>query len=159
MYSEKECYSNGEWNETTNYVPCAIAPVYRTRHNYHVIVLYISIALSFPAVLIFFCLPKLRILRVILHRNLLIAIVVRNALSIMAKTIVILDELKTSDSNYVMQNNSVACRTLAFFESVSKNAIYATMLVDGFYLHKLIVRIFASDPNVMYIYVAVAGTY
>lgn len=159
MYSEKQCFENGTWNQTTNYEPCAVAPVYRQRHQFHVIVLYVSLALSLPAVIIFCNLPKLRILRVILHRNLLIAIIIRNILSIMTKTIIILDELKPpGESNYVMQSNSVACRVLVFFEGVSKNAIYATMLVDGYYLHKLIVRIFAKDPKQSAIYAIVAGT-
>lgn len=157
MYSQKTCLEDGTWNQTTDYQPCAIAPVYRKRHNFHVVVLYVSLALSLPAVVVFCSLPKLRVLRVILHRNLLIAIVARNVLSIAAKTVVILDELKTENSNNVMQDNSVACRVLAFFEGVSKNAIYATMLVDGYYLHKLIVRIFAQDPNIRVIYAIVAG--
>lgn len=122
------------------------------------IVLYVSLALSLPAVIIYCSLPKLRILRVILHRNLLIAIIIRNILSITTKTVIILDELKSSEeSNNVMQDNSVGCRVLAFFEGVAKNAIYATMLVDGYYLHKLIVRIFAQDPKISTIYFIVAG--
>lgn len=76
----------------------------------------------------------------------------------MTKTVVILDELKASgESNNVMQDNSVECRVLAFFESVAKNAIYATMLVDCYYLHKLIVRIFANDPRITVVYLIVAG--
>lgn len=158
VYSEKECFENGTWNQNTNYQPCAIAPIYRKRHQFHVIILYVSLALSLPAVIIFGALPKLRILRVILHRNLLIAIIIRNILSIIAKTVVILDELKpSSESNNVMQGNSVECRVLAFFESVAKNAIYATMLVDCYYLHKLIVRIFAKDPKTTVVYLIVAG--
>lgn len=78
--------------------------------------------------------------------------------SIITKTVIILDELKpTNESNNIMQNNSVECRILAFFEVVAKNAIYATMLVDGYYLHKLIVRIFAKDPKINMIYFIVAG--
>lgn len=69
-----------------------------------------------------------------------------------------MDELQPiGESNNVMQNNSVGCRILAFFESVAKNAIYATMLVDCYYLHKLIVRIFAKDPEINLIYLIVTG--
>lgn len=160
VYSEKQCFENGTWNQNTNYQPCAIAPVYRKRHQFHVAVLYVSLALSVPAVIIFCSLPKLQILRVILHRNLLIAIIIRNILSIVTKHVIILDELKPSDeSNNVMQNNSVECRILTFFEGIAKNAIYATMLVDCYYLHKLIVRIFAKDPEIKTIYLIVAGKF
>lgn len=135
-----------------------MASVYRRRHEYHIIVLYVSFAVALPAIIIFCSIPKLRTLRVILHRNLLIAIAIRNILTIVVKEVAILDQLKTSsESNMVMQNNSVACRVLAFFENASKNAIYATMLVDGYYLHKLIVRVFATDPNIILIYSTVAG--
>lgn len=46
-----------------------------------------------------------------------------------------------------MNRNTVWCRVLVFFENVAKNAIFTAMVVDGFYLHKLIVRVFAKDPE------------
>lgn len=56
-----------------------------------------------------------------------------------------------------MKYNSVGCRFLSACENAAKNAIYATMLVDGFYLHKLIVRAFASDPKMVWLYTVVGG--
>lgn len=102
--------------------------------------------MAVPAIVIFFAFPKLRILRVILHRNLLLAVVCRNIISIVVKSTLILEQLEGGDDG-VMRRNTVGCRVLVFFENVAKNAIFTAMLVDGFYLHKLIVRVFAKDPN------------
>lgn len=147
------------WDQVTNYNVCLMAPVYRERNEYHVFVLYISTFLSLPAIIIFWSFKKFRSdNRIILHRNLLLAICIRNIFTIMSKSIVILDALKgSSESNNVMADNSIGCRFLAALENAAKNAIYATMLVDGFYLHKLIVRTFASDLKLFWLYIVVAG--
>lgn len=76
----------------------------------------------------------------------------------MAKEIVLIDALQsTALSNHVMENNTVACRLLSFFVSAATNATYACMLVDGYYLHKVIVRTFAKEPQLITIYIVVAG--
>jgi hypothetical protein len=158
LMSEKECFSNGTWNQKTNYDVCAIAPVLRNRHNFNVIVLATTTVISFPSVVIFFTFRKFRQnLRLIFHRNLVLVIIIRNLLTIMTKEIIILDALKSTGSNNVMDNNGIACRVLAFFENAAKNGMYACMLADGFYLHKMIVRAFANEPNLLYVYAAVFG--
>ncbi|KAF5281478.1 hypothetical protein FQA39_LY17771 [Lamprigera yunnana] len=157
LYSEKECYNNGTWNQITNYGTCATAGVYRKRHSFHIISLYVSIVLSLPAIFIFISYKNLRILRVNLHRNLLIACILRNVFTILTKELIILDELKSpNESNKVLINNSVGCRVLTYVNNVFTNAIYACMLIDGYYLHKLIVRIFHGDPNPYILYVVTA---
>ncbi|KAL1491579.1 hypothetical protein ABEB36_012154 [Hypothenemus hampei] len=163
LESEKTCYFDSTyqlalWNQQTDYSGCAIAPVYLKRYNYYVTALYICIVCSIPAIVIFVAIPTFRdTTRVILHRNLLIAIVIRNILTIMAKKIVIIDALLSSSvSNHVMENNSVGCRTLQFLVSAATNSTYACMLVDGYYLHKVIVRTFAKEPKLCIIYTVVA---
>ncbi|XP_018318535.1 calcitonin receptor-like isoform X2 [Agrilus planipennis] len=151
LYSQKQCFSNGTWNSNTDYGGCSSAPLFRRRNSFHVTVLYISIFLSFPAVIIFLSYEKLRILRVNLHRNLLIACILRNILTIMSKVLVILDALDSNGSR-TMANNGVWCKILAFFENAAVNSIYACMVIDGFYLHKLIVRVFSDDPNPRVLY-------
>ncbi|RZC36468.1 corticotropin-releasing factor receptor 2, partial [Asbolus verrucosus] len=142
-------------SDKTNYEVCVIAPVLRNRHNFNVIVLAVATVICFPAVVIFFSFRSFRTkIRFILHRNLILVIIIRNLLSIMTKKIIILDAL--TSTNNVMSDNGVPCRILAFFENVAKNGMYACMLADGFYLHKLIVRAFADEPNIMYLYGAVA---
>ncbi|XP_063909307.1 calcitonin gene-related peptide type 1 receptor-like [Zophobas morio] len=156
LQSEKTCFANGTWNQTTDYGVCAIAPVLRHRHTFNVIALAIATVISFPAVVIFFSLRTFRKnLRYIMHRNLILIIVIRNLLTIMSKQIIILDALNSTGTT-VMDENSVACRVLAFFENAAKNGMFACMLADGFYLHKLIVRAFANEPSLTYIYVAVS---
>lgn len=77
----------------------------------------------------------------------------------MVKSTIILEQLEAEGDDSVMQRNTVACRVLVFFENVAKNAIFTAMLVDGFYLHKLIVRVFAKDPNGYLLHGATVGKY
>lgn len=82
-------------------------------------------------------------------------IILRNILTIITKQVILLGYLDRR--NKVMQNNGVGCRTLVFFENASKNAMFASMLADGYYLHQLIVRPFAKDVPMKYIYFIVAS--
>ncbi|CAG9769263.1 unnamed protein product [Ceutorhynchus assimilis] len=161
LESKKECIWNGTlalWNQQTNYTACAIAPVYLRRYNYHVVALIVCIAWSLPAIIIFLSIPTFReTTRVILHRNLLIAIVVRNILTITSRKTIIIDALLSpSLSNHLMEKNTVLCRILSFFGSAATSSTYACMLVDGYYLHKMIVRTFAKEPQVINLYIVVA---
>lgn len=132
-------------------------PVYKRRYEFQLIALYISTALTIPSVIIFLIFPRLRITRVQLHLTLIVTIILKNILTILSKNIVVLDSLKSkSESLGILNNNGVPCRILAFFENFSKNAIFTSMLVDAFYLHKLIVRVFSNDINV-YVLLAIGG--
>lgn len=163
LKSKKECswnetYQLALWNQQTDYSGCAIAPVYLKRYNYHVVALYVCIACSIPAIIIFLAIPIFRETnRVILHRNLLIAIVIRNIVTILSKKLIMIDALlPVSVSNNVLERNTVGCRILTFFVSATTNSTYACMLVDGYYLHKVIVRTFAKEPQLVTLYGAVA---
>ncbi|XP_028131377.1 calcitonin gene-related peptide type 1 receptor isoform X2 [Diabrotica virgifera virgifera] len=162
--SEKHCIWNGtnqkaQWIQQTDYTTCAIAPVYERRYNFHIIFLGVCIGFCIPAISIFFFFEKLRkTIRVILHRNLLIAIVVRNVLTIMCKELVLLDALKAPAlSHRTMDNNGVPCRILAFMETSAINSIYACMFLDAYYLHKVIVRAFAKETRMIHIYIVLAA--
>lgn len=164
VYSEKHCIWNktiAAWNQDTNYAVCAIAPIYEARHKFHVIFLAVCTIFCCPAIIIFFGFEKLRkTIRVALHRNLLIAICIRNILTIMSKQLIILDALKSpSVSNLVLEHNGIECRVLAFFENSAKNCIYGCMVLDGFYLHKVIVRTFAKEIQMRYFYLILIGEY
>lgn len=97
-YSNKECTETGKWNEQSDYSTCSPNSMLQDRNLYHVILLSVSIAVSLPALIIFFSYRKLRITRVILHRNLVTAIVIRNAFTIVVKTLIILDALSDSEN-------------------------------------------------------------
>lgn len=63
--SEKKCFWNSttkqaEWIEKTDYSNCPIAPVYRRRHQYHIISLAVCTLWCLPAILIFVSFQKLR---------------------------------------------------------------------------------------------------
>ncbi|XP_057667618.1 corticotropin-releasing factor receptor 1-like [Diorhabda carinulata] len=163
LESEKKCIWNEttqtvEWVQQTDYTTCAMAPVYTKRYKFHVIFLSICIGFCIPAIIIFLIFEKLRrTIRVILHRNLLIAIVIRNVLTIMSKELIILDALKSSPlSHHRMEENGVGCRILAFLETSAINSIYGCMFLDAFYLHKVIVRAFATETRRAYIYITLA---
>ncbi|XP_022919278.2 calcitonin gene-related peptide type 1 receptor-like isoform X1 [Onthophagus taurus] len=168
LYSQRECDSNGEWNHTTDTSGCALASIYRRRHNFHIIVLSISIVLIMPAIIIFLAFSKLRVAKdwetfnLPLYRNLLICIVVKNILTIISKDAVILDSLVTNStetSQTILEGNGVWCRILAFFENLSKNLVFTCMVVIAYFLHKSIARFFTNGSNLkMYwLYLGVLG--
>lgn len=76
----------------------------------------------------------------------------------MSKKLIIIDALlSTSISNHVLEDNSAACRALTLFVTATVNSTYACMLVDGYYLHKVIVRTFAKEPQLVTLYIAVGA--
>lgn len=58
-----------------------------------------------------------------------------------------------------MENNGVGCRVLSYFENSAKNCIYGCMLLDGFYLHKVIVRTFAREIGIEIFYIVLSGKF
>lgn len=59
----------------------------------------------------------------------------------------------------LLEENGFGCKLLAVLERISINAMYACMMVDGFFLHKLIVRVFSPEPNILILYGVVAGNF
>ncbi|XP_046393838.1 corticotropin-releasing factor receptor 1-like isoform X2 [Ischnura elegans] len=144
-YHHKECFENGTWREHTDYSTCSVSPGISTRVIYHVAVLGISLISAIPALVIFFSYRKLRVLRVALHRSLIMAIAARNLFTILSSTFIILAELHADAGHGVMEENGVPCRVLAFMERLSANAVFALMLLEGLYLHRLIAGALRSD--------------
>ncbi|XP_069700364.1 calcitonin gene-related peptide type 1 receptor-like isoform X2 [Periplaneta americana] len=158
QYNYKDCLDTGRWNFSTfSYAPCSGEPInmMRNRTSYHVILLAVSIGLSLPAVVIFFSYKKLRVTRVVLHRNLILCIVIRNAFSIAVKTAVYLESL--GETYAVMEENSVWCRTLSFLDKLCGSAVYSCMLLEGIFLHRLIAAAFKGEPNMLYYYIGTAA--
>ncbi|KAJ8983284.1 hypothetical protein NQ317_010534 [Molorchus minor] len=93
-----------------------------------------------------------RTVRVVLHRNLLIAICIRNFFDKFVKGAGYIRCLEIPESKAIR----LGVEFWLFSKEQRKNAIYACMLVDGYYLHKVIVRSFAKDAPVYYLYITVA---
>lgn len=85
-YSSKQCFGDSTWELQTDYSTCSITPRLLRRYRFHIAVLSFSIASCLPAVFIFFFYKRLRVTRVALHRNLLIAIIARNVLVIISRS-------------------------------------------------------------------------
>lgn len=64
---------------------------------------------------------------------------------------VYIDEL-TNSGDTVMATHSVACRLLAIAEKTAVNMVFVAMLVEGIYLHRMIVAIFRNKMNVKWLY-------
>ncbi|XP_044758017.1 calcitonin gene-related peptide type 1 receptor-like [Coccinella septempunctata] len=155
LESQKQCFANGVWNVTTDYSTCAIAQIYRKRLFFRSRILYISIFICLPAVLIFLCSKKLnRITRMVLHRNLLVVIVFRYILTVLAEELVLIPSID-ADRESVLSENGVGCRILSLAESLTLNAMYSCMLADGYYLHHLIVRNFSKEMDIRILYIIV----
>jgi len=130
----------------------------RDRILYHVILLSVSIAVALPALIIFFSYRKLRVTRVILHRNLIMAIVIRNTFSIVVKTAINLDALTPSENRTsLMVENSEWCRMFSFMDKLSNNAVYSCLLLEGIFLHRLIAAAFKGEPKMLYYYLGASG--
>ncbi|CAH2071311.1 unnamed protein product, partial [Iphiclides podalirius] len=152
-FSNKKCFSNGTWQLQTDYSTCSITPRLLRRYRMNIAVLAFSIASCLPAVFIFFFYKRLRVTRVALHRNLLIAIVIRNVLVIVSRTEVYIDEL-TNSGGTVLSTHGIWCRVLAVAERFAANAVFVCMLVEGVYLHRLIVAVFRRKLKVRWLYIA-----
>ncbi|XP_068631143.1 uncharacterized protein [Battus philenor] len=150
-FSNKRCFANGTWEVQTDYSTCSITPRLLRRYRMNIAVLSFSIASCLPAVFVFFFYKRLRITRVSLHRNLLIAIIIRNVLVIVSRTEVYIAEL-TSSGDTVLSTHSIWCRVLAVFERLAANAVFVCMLVEGLYLHRLIVAVFRKKIKLRWLY-------
>ncbi|XP_047096887.1 calcitonin gene-related peptide type 1 receptor-like [Schistocerca piceifrons] len=156
-YANKECFANGTWFATTNYEGCNIVPNTKTRLIFQISMLGISIGSVFPAIVICFSYKKLRVLRVTLHRNLMCAIVIRSILTISIKAGIILEALLAVDSETtVMEGNGVGCRLLAVSEKLSGNAVFACMLLESIFLHRLIAAAMKGVPRMRYYFIGAA---
>ncbi|XP_063377538.1 uncharacterized protein LOC134664722 [Cydia fagiglandana] len=150
-FSSKECYQNGTWELQTDYSTCSITARLLRRYRFYIAMLSFSIASCLPAVAIFFFYTRLRVTRVALHRNLLIAIVIRNVLVIISRSVIYIDEL-TNSGETVMSTHAVGCRILAILEKIAANAVFVCMLVEGVYLHRMIVTTFRRNLQVKWLY-------
>ncbi|KOB76486.1 Neuropeptide receptor B3, partial [Operophtera brumata] len=136
----KQCYANSTWEQQTDYSTCSITTRLLRRYRFHIAVLSFSSAFCLPAVFIFFFYKRLRVTRVALHRNLLIAIILRNILVIVSR------------SETAMSTHSIACRMLAITERLAANMVFVAMLVEGVYLHRMIVAVFRTKLDVKWLY-------
>lgn len=64
----------------------------------------------------------------------------------------------TSSGETVLSQHGAWCRVLAVCERVAANAVFVCMLVEGVYLHRLIVAVFRSNIKIKWLYGAGAGT-
>lgn len=150
-FSSKNCYENGTWDPQTDYSTCSITPRLLVRYRYYIAILAFSIVTCLPAVFIFFFYKRLRITRVILHRNLLVSIILRNILVIISRNEIYIDEL-TNTGMTTMAVHSVACQVLAFAERFFGNVVFVCMLVEGVYLHRTIVTVFRKKLKIRLLY-------
>lgn len=58
-----------------------------------------------------------------------------------------------------MSNHSIGCRVLALAERIAGNAVFVCMLVEGIYLHRLIVAVFRKKLNMNILYIIGAGKF
>nr|CAD7266203.1 unnamed protein product [Timema shepardi] len=160
----KQCFSRNKtmteatWNITSNYQGCSTRSRLAFRYLYHVGLLSVSTFSSIPAVIIFFSYRRLRITRIALHRNLLIANVFRCSMAIFQKVFVTYEALNTqNDDKSLMDKNGTGCKILAVLVLISANSMFAMMLLEAVFLHRLIAAAFKAEPNMKILYCFAAG--
>lgn len=154
--SEKECTVNG-WNHQTDYALCSSSFRLRDRHIFHVIFLAVASAFMIPSIFIFLYYDKLKQWRFVLHRNLILAIFIKNILVVTSKNLIIINAVNVQQEESVMDNDYTWCRVLTLFENLSKNLIFTCMTADATHSHKTIVRAFARDTNAYIMYGIIVG--
>lgn len=58
-----------------------------------------------------------------------------------------------------MSTHGIACRMLAIAEKSAANMVFVAMLVEGVYLHRMIVAVFRTKLNVKLLYGIGLGMY
>ncbi|XP_054720653.1 calcitonin gene-related peptide type 1 receptor-like [Uloborus diversus] len=158
-YAMKKCWNNGSWyvnqwrNEWTNYSGCGRVEGIRRLQIFHIATYAVSIFFLIPALFIFAIYKQLQVHRITMHKNLFIALLMNATLSIMFKTIVILDELENSGNRRtILEENWAFCRILYILTKYSRMCTYMWMFCEGFYLHKLIAAAFAEQKSLRMFY-------
>lgn len=122
--------------------------------------LSLSILIGTPAIVLLIFYRGHQNQRLILIRNLIIAIVARNILVLISKQVIIMEEM-TNANETIMSRNEWACKMLAFFEKLATNLVFACMLLEGIFLHQLLTNVFASRgqsiPAMMVYYLVSVG--
>uniref|UniRef100_A0A8C6TXL8 Glucagon receptor a n=1 Tax=Neogobius melanostomus TaxID=47308 RepID=A0A8C6TXL8_9GOBI len=159
----KECDANGQWANTKNTSECDSndpSPFVCLQHYYSYIrIMYtVGYSLSFVAlvlalgILIFF--RKLHCMRNNIHMNLFASFILR-ALSILIKDALVDANLAAKDLSRDQDQTMIGCRIAVLMMQYSIMANSYWLLVEGIYLHNLLVISVFTERNYFKIYLCI----
>ncbi|XP_067947273.1 corticotropin-releasing factor receptor 2-like [Watersipora subatra] len=150
-YVERECLADGKWNANlsenfneSSYLRCVLPldclKVWQdARHYLEISCEILSLAFVIPATIIFLSYRNLfKQMRIKIHTNLFIALILFDSIHLIYQLRVRHPDLVTE----TVQNNSVECRVLNALTKFSVLSMFVWMLVEGFYLHWLMINTF-----------------
>ncbi|XP_054720119.1 calcitonin gene-related peptide type 1 receptor-like [Uloborus diversus] len=156
-YATKQCLENGTWyrnekdREYSDYTTCGQGEEIKTLLNTHVITFGISIVLLIPALGIFFYFRQLRVLRIFMHKNLFISLLLTAIFVIVFESYYIMDSL--TNPNNSIESNEAGCKVFYTITKYLRLSTYLWMFCEGFYLHKLIAAAFAEQKSTILFHV------
>ncbi|PAA70799.1 hypothetical protein BOX15_Mlig029276g1 [Macrostomum lignano] len=179
-----QCTEDGTWEtktsrgvvwESTNYMSCFSNSLLEWD------IIFKKISLSFYCVSICFLLPAIGIFlgyeslrkqqRVVIHVNLFLALTLDAALSIATTKLYHIDvnerslrslesasQAADSEADSVLHSGGIGCILLSVLHRTMQSAMFMWIFVEGFYLHRLLIRAFDREKSLWTYYVLGWGT-
>ncbi|XP_013389737.1 calcitonin gene-related peptide type 1 receptor [Lingula anatina] len=156
----KTCTDKGTWwrsndtnQEWTNYSSCITIGAKRDTIYVRIACNAVGIVALVPAVIIFLSFKQLSTQhRVQIHVNLFISFILTGVIYIILDSVVFLDRLSHSKETSIIYKNHIGCKILYMLTRYIRMTNYTWMFLEGFYLHRLIVRTFQTPKKIWWIY-------
>ncbi|ESO87997.1 hypothetical protein LOTGIDRAFT_234777 [Lottia gigantea] len=154
----KNCNNNGTWfrdkitgKEWTDYLGCVQINEYKVLFQVGLICNIISIVLLVPACVVFLYYRQLRVQqRIKLHICLFVSFVFTSVVMILWDVLVFNDRLTNAAALTVMYQDPPGCRVLYILTRYALSTAYVWMFLEGFHLHRLIVKAFKVPKSIIH---------
>ncbi|KAL8562736.1 hypothetical protein ACOMHN_022612 [Nucella lapillus] len=157
----KQCTENGTWWQTTenkqewtDYTACVQMESFRTLYYVGVTCNVVSLLLLVPACVIFLSYHKLREQqRIKLHVHLFVSFIVTSVVLLLWENLVYSDRLHKPAQHTLMYKDTVGCKILYVLTRYAWTCNFCWMFLEGFHLHRLIVKAFEVPKSIRAYYV------
>ncbi|XP_059159933.1 calcitonin gene-related peptide type 1 receptor-like [Physella acuta] len=161
----KTCLPNGTWyrlpgtvHEWTDYSQCTNFERFQDFLVASVAGNVITLTLLLPACFIFLYFKQLRQQhRIRLHVCLMVSSGLSSAFTLLWELVVFQDRIVNHNESSIMKGNSVGCRLLYVLYRYTLLMPFAWMFIEGFHLHRLLVRAFSVPKSLAPYYVTGFG--
>ncbi|GAB1601142.1 calcitonin gene-related peptide type 1 receptor-like [Argonauta hians] len=157
----KDCTANGTWwrhpkthQEWSNYSTCIDAGKHQVIVLVDTTFCLLSIILLLPACTIFLYFRTLRIQhRIRLHLNLFVSLILTSILYLLWNHLFNPDHILHHPGETHMDRNTVGCRILNFVLNYIQSTNYFCMLIEGYYLYRLLAATFERPKTLVPYYI------
>ncbi|XP_076460867.1 calcitonin gene-related peptide type 1 receptor-like isoform X2 [Babylonia areolata] len=153
----KQCTENGTWwrnsatlQEWTDYTGCVHMEAFRTLYYVSVTCNVFSLLLLLPACLVFLSYRKLREQqRIQIHVHLFLSFVLTSVVMVLWENLVYSDRLHNPAQQSLMYKDSWGCKFLYVLTRYAWTCNFCWMFLEGFHLHRLIVKAFEVPRSIL----------